>query len=155
MAKRKKRSTPTRRRSRGRINGAGAYKDEVMMAAGAIAGGVVARMVGNTFLKGKDPKLISIVNVAGGAFIANKARDPLFKGLGIGIMTEGGITLLQRTGLIGAAGEGETYYLSGDDDSMDGFVEDDINGLYPASYSGGFVESAVSGDYDSAYVLGQ
>lgn len=150
MAGKKRKTTKNRSTRRRRVSGVGRYSDEVMIALGAIAGGVAAQMVGTSFLQGRDPRLVNGLNVVAGGFIANKFdRSPLIKGVGLGMMVNGGTAFLRSTGVLRGLGMTDdsdmmTVQLNGMAD--DGYVNTDIAGLQDY----GFVNSMVSGnDEDS------
>lgn len=138
MAKKRKAPKRTTHKRKSRMSGASGYNDEIMLAVGSLVGGVASNMVGNNFLQGRDPKLVNMVNIGAGLFIANKAKSSLMRGIGLGMMVNGGTSFLKSTGIIRGIGAEETMTinLSGDDPA-------DISGYYNDR---GTVHSMVAGE---------
>lgn len=124
MAKKKK----TTHRRRRRVSGFGSGMQGILMTvAGAVGGGIAARMAMNTLGAGRDPKLVAGGAVLAGAWIANHNKSGLMHGVGIGFATTGAVDLLQGMHVIKGVGETDTYYLNGPDgDDMNGSYQDDV-----------------------------
>lgn len=127
MAKRRKKSSGRRGRV-GSISTRGSgYTGLMIIAAGAIAGASVAVYAGNMLGDKVPPKGKALGQLAAGAIIANQARQPFIQGVGLGMMTAGGTTLLKSTGILSGTGDDAMYIedgMSGDDDYMSGAGED-------------------------------
>ena len=131
MARRKKRSAPSRRRKSRRMGAIG--KSFIMDAAGLVAGAAAARVLTSSgkILPNLDAKIKSAAVVAIGAFFPKFVKGSLGKSIGDGMVAAGGLGLLQSTGVLGAidnAMEIPVSVMAGDDLSV-------IAGYTPANLS--------------------
>ena len=131
MAKRKKRSAPSRRRKSRKMGAIG--KSFLMDAAGLVAGAAAARVLTSSgkILPNLDPKLKSAGVIAIGAFFPKFLKGSFGKAIGDGMVAAGGLGLLQSTGVLGAmdqAMEIPVSVMAGDDLSViAGYGEDNLS----------------------------
>ena len=121
MARRKKRSAPSRRRKSRKMGAIG--KSFIMDAAGLVAGAAIARVLTSSgkILPNIDPKLKSAAVVAIGAFFPKLVKGAIGQSIGSGMVAAGGLGLLQSTGVLGAmdnAMEIPVSVMAGDDLSV-------------------------------------
>lgn len=99
MARRRKtRRTTTRRR---RVSGFGS--NDLQVIAGAALGAVGAAFANSkvaAMTKPIDPKIVAAVEVIGGGLLATKAKNPLIKGIGFGVVAAGASGAAKSFGLI-------------------------------------------------------
>ena len=132
MARRKKRSAPSRRRKSSRRMGA-IGKSFIMDAAGLVAGAAAARVLTSSgkILPNIDAKLKSAGVIALGAFFPKLLKGSFGKSIGDGMVAAGGLGLLQSTGVLGAidnAMEIPVSVMAGDDLSViAGYSEDNLS----------------------------
>jgi len=132
MARRKKRSAPSRRRKSSRKMGA-IGKSFIMDAAGLVAGAAIARVLTSSgkILPNIDPKLKSAAVVAIGAFFPKLVKGAIGQSIGSGMVAAGGLGLLQSTGVLGAmdnAMQIPVSVMAGDDLSViAGYSEDNLS----------------------------
>ena len=132
MARRKKRSAPSRRRKSSRRMGA-IGKSFIMDAAGLVAGAAAARVLTSSgkILPNIDAKLKSAGVIALGAFFPKLLKGSFGKAIGDGMVAAGGLGLLQSTGVLGAidnAMEIPVSVMAGDDLSViAGYGEDNLS----------------------------
>lgn len=100
MARRRKtrRTRTTRRR---RVSGFGGSDLQIALgvAFGAVGGAFVNSQVAK-MTKPIDPKIVAGAEVVGGAFLAMKAKSPLLKGVGYGLVGTGANTAAKSFGMI-------------------------------------------------------
>lgn len=131
MARRKKRSAPSRRRKSSKMGAIG--KSFIMDAAGLVAGAAAARVLtsSNKILPNIDAKLKSAGVIALGAFFPKLLKGSFGKAIGDGMVAAGGLGLLQSTGVLGAidnAMEIPVSVMAGDDMSViAGYGEDNLS----------------------------
>ena len=131
MARRKKRSAPSRRRKSSKMGAIG--KSFIMDAAGLVAGAAAARVLTSSgkILPNLDPKLKSAGVIALGAFFPKLLKGSFGKAIGDGMVAAGGLGLLQSTGVLGAidnAMEIPVSVMAGDDLSViSGYSEDNLS----------------------------
>lgn len=121
MARRKKRSAPSRRRKSRRMGAIG--KSFIMDAAGLVAGAAAARILTSSgkILPNLDAKIKSAGVIALGAFLPKFIKGSFGKSIGDGMVAAGGIGLLQATNVLGAidqAMEIPVSVMAGDDLSV-------------------------------------
>lgn len=121
MARRKKRSAPSRRRKSRRMGAIG--KSFIMDAAGLVAGATAARILTSSgkILPNLDAKIKSAGVIALGAFLPKFIKGSFGKSIGDGMVAAGGIGLLQATNVLGAidnAMEIPVSVMAGDDLSV-------------------------------------
>ncbi len=132
MARRKKRSAPSRRRKSSRKMGA-IGKSFIMDAAGLVAGAAIARILTSSgkILPNIDPKLKSAAVVAIGAFFPKLVKGAIGQSIGSGMIASGGLGLLQSTGVLGAMDDAmqiPVSVMAGDDLSViSGYSEDNLS----------------------------
>jgi len=132
MARRKKRSAPSRRKRSSRKMGA-IGKSFLMDAAGLVAGAVAARILTSSekILPKVDAKLKSAGVIAIGAFLPKFVKGSFGKSVGDGMIAAGGIGILQAYGTLGAidnAMEIPVSVMAGDDLSViAGYSEDNLS----------------------------
>lgn len=132
MARRKKRSAPSRRRRSGRKMGA-IGKGFFMDAAGLVVGAAAARVLTSSgkILPNLDPKLKSAGVIAIGAFFPKLLKGSFGKSIGDGMVAAGGLGLLQATNVLGAidqAMEIPVSVMAGDDLSViAGYGQDNLS----------------------------
>lgn len=132
MARRKKRSAPSRRRKSSRRMGA-IGKSFIMDAAGLVAGAAAARVLTSSgkILPNIDAKLKSAGVIALGAFFPKLLKGSFGKAIGDGMVAAGGLGLLQSTGVLGAidnAMEIPVSVMAGDDLSViAGYGQDNLS----------------------------
>lgn len=132
MARRKKRSAPSRRRRSGRKMGA-IGKGFFMDAAGLVVGAAAARVLTSSgkILPNLDPKLKSAGVIAIGAFFPKLLKGSFGKSIGDGMVAAGGLGLLQATNVLGAidqAMEIPVSVMAGDDLSViAGYSQDNLS----------------------------
>ena len=135
MARRKKRSAPSRRRKSRRMGAIG--KSFFMDAAGLIAGAAAARILTSSgkILPNLDAKIKSAAVVAIGAFFPKLVKGSIGKSIGDGMVAAGGLGLLQATNVLGAidqAMEIPVSVMAGDDLSViagNGYSQDNLSVL--------------------------
>lgn len=131
MARRKKRSAPSRRRKSRKMGAIG--KSFLMDAAGLIAGAAAARVITSSgkILPKVDAKIKSAGVVALGVFFPKFLKGSLGKSIGDGMIAAGGLGLLQAAGILGAidnAMEIPVSVMAGDDMSViAGYGEDNLS----------------------------
>jgi len=131
MARRKKRSAPSRRRKSRKMGAIG--KSFIMDAAGLVAGAAAARVLTSSgkILPNLDPKLKSAGVIALGAFFPKFLKGSFGKAIGDGMVAAGGLGLLQSTGVLGAidnAMEIPVSVMAGDDLSViAGYGQDNLS----------------------------
>ena len=131
MARRKKRSAPSRRRKSRKMGAIG--KSFLMDAAGLVAGAAAARVLTSSgkILPNIDAKLKSAGVIALGAFFPKLLKGSLGQSIGSGMVAAGGLGLLQSTGVLGAidnAMEIPVSVMAGDDLSViAGYGEDNLS----------------------------
>lgn len=131
MARRKKRSAPSRRRKSRRMGAIG--KSFIMDAAGLVAGAAAARILTSSgkILPNLDAKIKSAGVIALGAFLPKFIKGSLGKSIGDGMVAAGGIGLLQATNVLGAidnAMEIPVSVMAGDDLSViAGYGQDNLS----------------------------
>ena len=131
MARRKKRSAPSRRRKSRKMGAIG--KSFIMDAAGLVAGAYAARILTSSgkILPNLDPKIKSAAVIAVGAFFPKLVKGSLGKSIGDGMVAAGGLGLLQSSGIVGAmdaAMEIPVSVMAGDDLSViSGYSEDNLS----------------------------
>lgn len=121
MARRKKRSAPSRRRKSRKMGAMG--KSFLMDAAGLVAGAAAARILTSSgkILPNLDAKIKSAGVIALGAFLPKFVKGSFGKSIGDGMIAAGGIGLLQATNVLGAidqAMEIPVSVMAGDDLSV-------------------------------------
>jgi hypothetical protein len=129
-SKSKKTNTTRRRRRMGATGGV-----QIMEAVGLVGGAAIARLLTTTdkiaFLSTIDPKLKNAGVVAMGYFFPKLVKSPIGKSIGAGMITAGGLGLLQSTGVIGQMDEFMSIPVSvmaGDDLSViAGYSEDNMS----------------------------
>jgi len=132
MARRKKRSAPSRRRKSSRKMGA-IGKNFIMDAAGLVAGAAIARVLTSSgkILPNIDAKLKSAAVIAIGAFFPKLVKGSIGQSIGSGMVASGGLGLLQSTGVLGQidnAMEIPVSVMAGDDLSViSGYSEDNLS----------------------------
>ena len=131
MARRKKRSAPSRRRKSRRMGAMG--KSFLMDAAGLVAGAAAARILTSSgkILPNLDAKIKSAGVIAIGAFLPKFVKGSFGKSIGDGMIAAGGIGLLQATNVLGAidqAMEIPVSVMAGDDLSViAGYGQDNLS----------------------------
>jgi len=131
MAKRKKRSAPSRRRKSRKMGAIG--KSFIMDAAGLVAGAAAARVLTSSgkILPNLDAKIKSAAVVAIGAFLPKFVKGSFGKSIGDGMVAAGGLGLLQATNILGAIDEAmeiPVSVMAGDDLSViAGYGEDNLS----------------------------
>lgn len=131
MARRKKRSAPSRRRKSRRMGAIG--KSFIMDAAGLVAGAAAARILTSSgkILPNLDAKIKSAGVIALGAFLPKFIKGSFGKSIGDGMVAAGGIGLLQATNVLGAidnAMEIPVSVMAGDDLSViAGYGQDNLS----------------------------
>jgi len=121
MARRKRRSAPSRRRRSKRMGAFG--KSFIMDAAGLVIGAAAARVLTSSprILPNLDPKIKSAGVLAIGSFFPKLMKGALGKSIGDGMIAAGGLGLLQATNVLGAidqAMEIPVSVMAGDDLSV-------------------------------------
>jgi ethanolamine utilization microcompartment shell protein EutL len=139
MARRKKRSAPSRRKKSRKMGAIG--KSFLMDAAGLVAGAVAARILtaSEKIFPKVDAKLKSAGVIAIGAFLPKFVKGSFGKAVGDGMIAAGGIGILQAYGTLGQiddameipvsvmAGDGLSV-MAGDDLSvMAGYSPDNLS----------------------------
>ena len=140
MAKRRKKSTPVRRRT-GRRRMSGVNSSQIMeiglVAAGAVAGAVLSNQ-----LRNQNPMIAAAAPLIAGIALPMFVKNPMMRSLGLGMAAAGSLKLVNKITngkigeVIGAADDDviEVEMLSGIDDNgvvgaMDDFEEmEEING---------------------------
>ena len=131
MARRKKRSAPSRRRKSRKMGAIG--KSFIMDAAGLVAGAAAARILTSSgkILPNLDPKIKSAAVIAIGAYFPKLIKGSFGKSVGDGMIAAGGLGLLQSTNILGAidnAMEIPVSVMAGDDLSViAGYGEDNLS----------------------------
>ena len=107
MAKRK-RTVARRRRRVGAVN-----SSVVPTLGGAAAGLILGRIVANKFLASMDSKISAAVQIGAGIFLFMQ-KQPLVKGVGVGLFTNGVAAGAQSLNLIAGVSSGvKSSYLDG------------------------------------------
>lgn len=158
MARRKthhKRKTHRRKRSHMGATG-GNFTTMLSMVAGAVAG----RILQSKLESKVDPKILAGGQVVAGMFLPKFVKNKIGAGIGAGMVVNGGVTLLNKFGVISAiSGDGAT--VSYEDESMSGSSDiqtiagDDMDDMGYTDYgtmSGGSSDiSVLAGDEDFDY----
>jgi len=100
MARRKTR-TKKRRRSRSRMGAIGRGGDLGLLL--AVAGGTVAGKFATSKITGLSPTIMGAAQAVGG-FVLSRMRQPILKGVGIGLFANGVVTLSSSFGLLNGIG---------------------------------------------------
>lgn len=130
MRRRKKRSVPSRRRSR-KMGAIG--KSFIMDAAGLVAGAAIARVLTSSgkILPNIDAKVKSAAVVVIGAFFPKLVKGAIGKSIGDGMVAAGGLGLLQSTGVLGQIDQSmeiPVSVMAGDDLSViAGYGQDNLS----------------------------
>lgn len=131
MARRKKRSAPSRRRKSSKMGAMG--KSFLMDALGLVAGGYAARILTSSakIFPNLDPKIKSAGVIAVGLYFPKLVKGSLGKSIGDGMIAAGGLGLLQSTGIVGQldnAMEIPVSVMAGNDLSViSGYSEDNLS----------------------------
>lgn len=131
MARRRKKSSPVKRRRRS-VGAVGKAGNVVATVAGIAAGAVAARLIANYAGKMStsiDPKIIAAGQVALGVFMPKLVKSKIGVDLGHGMIAMGGFSLAQSLGVvsgIGAADDEMEVTLSGTEllSPINGYGED-------------------------------
>lgn len=91
MAKKKK--TAKRRSTRRRRIGAIGGGDGLKLILGAAAGAIGGKLIASKLPASIDGKIKSAILIAGGFFLAGKAKNPLIKGVAVGMGATGAVAL--------------------------------------------------------------
>lgn len=123
MARKKRhhKKTSRRRRSHKMSGFGGGQMTEILsMVAGAVAGRVLQNKLGAKF----NPKLVAGGQMAVGYFLPKFVKNSFVKGIGTGMIINGGVTLVSQFGVVSAvAGIGEDIVVE-----RVGYEEDSIAG---------------------------
>ena len=131
MARRKKRSAPSRRRKSRKMGAIG--KGFFMDAAGLVVGAAAARVLTSSgkILPNLDPKIKSAGVIAIGAFFPKLLKGSFGKSIGDGMVAAGGLGLLQATNVLGAMDEAmqiPVSVMAGDNLSViSGYSQDNLS----------------------------
>lgn len=139
-----------RRRRYSRMSGTRGrgYMDILMLAGGAVAGGVAAEMLAGSIGKNMNPKMVQLGQIAaGGIVVKSFSGQPFLMGMGVGVMAKGAGDLLKSTGFLKGVGADDDFYMSGDDDYMNG-DEDYMSGDEDAGGLNGEDDASLNGDED-------
>jgi len=131
MARRKKRSAPSRRRKSSKMGAMG--KSFLMDAFGLVAGAAAARVLTSSgkILPNIDAKIKSAAVIAIGAYFPKLIKGSFGVAIGHGMIASGGLGLLQSTGVLGQIDNAMSIPVSvmaGDDLSViSGYSEDNLS----------------------------
>ena len=131
--RKKSKSKKTNTKRRRRMGATGGI--QVMEAVGLVGGAAIARLLTTTdkiaFLQTIDPKIKNAGVIAVGYFFPKLVKAPIGKSVGAGMITAGGLGLLQSTGVIGQMDEFmevPVSVMAGDDLSViAGYSEDNMS----------------------------
>lgn len=138
MAKKKKSASKPRRR---RVGSVGSGIAGGAMEAGGLVLGSVLSAVAQRQLTSVNPRIVSVLQLAGGYFLKNAAKTPLMRGVGYGAMAAGAMSLTHSVGLISG-------------------IEEMVNGIANDGYVAGGEEiylndgASAGGLNNSSYVAG-
>lgn len=156
MARKRKSKKYSRRRG-SRMSGTG--KGDVMTIVSAVAGAVAGRILSAKVLPNANDKLKAGGQIAVGVLLPRFAKNPFFKGFGMGMVVNGGVQLLSSFGVIsGIAGMGEDITverLGYQDESISGSSDIQvISGDYEGEDMGYYDEGVMSGSADISILSG-
>jgi len=117
----KRRSTKKRYSRRRRSSGMSGVKGNITFIATSVAGAVIGKMVQSKLSDKVNPKILAGGQIALGLFLPKFIKSEIGKGLGTGMVVNGGVTMLQQFNVLSGMGEYDMTYV---DDSMSG---DDLN----------------------------
>lgn len=131
--RKKSKSKKTNTKRRRKLGATGGI--QVMEAVGLVGGAAIARLLTTTdkitFLNTIDPKIKNAGVLAIGYFFPKLVKAPIGKSIGAGMITAGGLGLLQSTGVIGQMDEFmevPVSVIAGDDLSViAGYSEDNMS----------------------------
>lgn len=123
MAQKKKKKGGSKSPSKKRVGAVSAQGEYSLMLVGGALIGALGKRFGDTIMAKQtivtDPAKIKTlkyvmdgVEVAGGAFLAYKAKHPFVKGIGVGFAIEGGVHGLQTMGVLAGMGDVDPSSLS-------------------------------------------
>jgi hypothetical protein len=122
-----------------------------------VGGAVIGRILQSKLESKVNPKILAGGQVAVGMFLPKFIKSKLGAGIGAGMVVNGGVTLLNKFGVISAisGADSEVEYISGYDSEM-GYAESVIAGEYGEGAYGdgdemGYAESVIAGDDYEGY----
>lgn len=119
MAKRRHKKRTHRRKRHSAMSG---VKGNVTFIATSVAGAVIGKFVQNKFSDKVNPKILAGGQIALGLFLPKFIKSDIGKGLGTGMIVNGGVTMLQEFNVLSGLGQYDMSYV---DDSMSG--DDNLN----------------------------
>lgn len=157
MARRKKHHAK-RRTHRRKHSGMGAIGGNLTTVLSMVGGAVIGRILQSKLESKVNPKILAGGQIAVGMFLPKFVKSKLGAGIGAGMVVNGGVTLLNKFGVISAisGADSEVEYISGYDTEM-GYAESSIAGDMGEYGEGaygdemGYAESVIAGDEYSDY----
>lgn len=157
MARRKKHHAK-RRTHRRKRSGMGAIGGNLTTVLSMVGGAVIGRILQSKLESKVNPKILAGGQVAVGMFLPKFIKSKLGAGIGAGMVVNGGVTLLNKFGVISAisGADSEVEYISGYDGEDMGYAESVIAGDYGEGSYGdgddmGYAESVIAGDDYEGY----
>jgi len=120
MARRK--SSKKRYSRRRKSSGMSGVKGNITFIASSVAGAVIGKMVQSKLSDKVNPKILAGGQIALGLFLPKFVKSEIGKGLGTGMVVNGGVTMLQQFNVLSGLGQYDMTYV---DDSMSG--DDNLN----------------------------
>jgi hypothetical protein len=149
MARKRHSKKRSHRRKRQSMSGVGASSMTGVLS--MLTGAVVGKIAASKVLPNVDPKIKAFGQVGIGYGLNRFVKNPFIKGMGTGMIINGGLSALTSFGVISAIsgiGAGvEVDYMSGDDDMMSG--DDDMLG-----YDGSSDIQTIAGYSDEGIMSG-
>lgn len=149
MAKRKK-TAPRRRRRMSGVSAAGLAPTLGGAALGIIAG----RLVASKLLANMDAKISAAIQSGAGIFLAMQ-RQPLIKGVGVGMFANGVLSLGTSMNLLSGIGNPQSSFMQTRDNEMPVIGDMGLNFLgNPQGSADMQVISGLGKSYDGSYLAG-
>jgi hypothetical protein len=118
----KRRHSKKRHHKRRRHSAMSGIKGNIGFIASSVAGAVIGKMVQSKLSDKVNPKILAGGQIALGLFLPKFIKSDIGKGLGTGMIVNGGVTMLQEFNVLSGLGAYDMTYI---DDSMSGY--DNLN----------------------------
>ena len=118
----KRRSSKKRTSRRKRSSSMSGMKGNVGFIVSSVAGAVIGKMVQSKLSSKVNPKILAGGQIALGLFLPKFIKSDIGKGIGTGMIVNGGVTMLQEFNVLSGMGEYDMSYV---DDTMSG--DDNLN----------------------------
>ena len=130
MARKRKKHT-SRRRKR---SGMGAVGTSATTILSVVAGAVAGKFIQSKLSSKVNPKILAGGQIVAGIFLPKLVRNEFMKGVGVGMIANGGVTALSEFGVLAGIGADDTTveYIGGSD-MLQTISGDDEMGAYDGS----------------------